>query len=113
MSEEDTSLMDELTAAWEEHEDGEIHEDATDEPAGEPIGLSEAVQDTAGEPSPLQPVEGGESGEINSQAGQGQVQQRKRAASSIHGTPGGEGSSAAPGDLRSTLEQAFQTANRM
>ena len=73
MSEEDTSLMDELTAAWEEHEDGEIHEDATDEPAGEPLGLSEAVQDTAGEPSPLQPVEGGESGEINSQAGQGQV----------------------------------------
>ena len=73
MSEEDTSLMDELTAAWEEHEDGEIHEDATDEPAGEPLSLSEAVQDTAGEPSPLQPVEGGESGEINSQAGQGQV----------------------------------------
>jgi hypothetical protein len=44
---------------------------------------------------------------------QGQVQQRKRASSSIHGTPGGEGSSAALGDLRSTLEQAFQTANRM
>ena len=44
---------------------------------------------------------------------QGQVQQRKRASSSIHGTPGGEGSSAAPADLRSTLEQAFQTANRM
>jgi hypothetical protein len=73
MSEEDTSLMDELTAAWEEHEDAEIHEDATDEPAGEPLGVTEAVQDTAGEPSPLQPVEGGESGEINSQAGQGQV----------------------------------------
>jgi hypothetical protein len=73
MSEEDTSLMDELTAAWEEHEDAEIHEDATDEPAGEPLGVSEVVQDTAGEPSPLQPVEGGESGEINSQAGQGQA----------------------------------------
>ena len=72
MSEEDTSLMDELTAAWEEHEN-EVHEDATDEPAGEPLGVSEVVQDTAGEPSPLQPVEGGESGEINSQAGQGQV----------------------------------------
>jgi hypothetical protein len=73
MSEEDTSLMDELTAAWEEHEDAEIHEDATDEPAGEPLGVTEAVQDTAGEPSPLQPVEGGESGEINSQARQGQA----------------------------------------
>ena len=72
MSEEDTSLMDELTAAWEEHEN-EVHEDATDEPAGEPLGVSEVVQDTAGEPSPLQPVEGGESGEINSQAGQGQA----------------------------------------
>ena len=44
---------------------------------------------------------------------QGQVQQRKRAASSIHGTPGGEGSSSSPADLRSTLEQAFQNANRM
>jgi hypothetical protein len=73
MSEEDTSLMDELTAAWEEHEDAEIHEDATDEPAGEPLGVSEVVQDTAGEPSPLQPVEGSESGEINSQARQGQA----------------------------------------
>jgi hypothetical protein len=73
MSEEDTSLMDELTAAWEEHEDAEIHEDATDEPAGEPLGVTEAVQDTAGEPSPLQPVQGSESGEINSEAGQGQV----------------------------------------
>ena len=72
MSEEDTSLMDELTAAWEEHEN-EVHEDAPDEPAGEPLGVSEVVQDTAGEPSPLQPVEGGESGEINSEAGQGQV----------------------------------------
>jgi len=44
---------------------------------------------------------------------QGQVQQRKRAASSIHGTPGGEGSNAASTDLRTTLEQAFQNANRM
>lgn len=44
---------------------------------------------------------------------QGQVQQRKRAASSIHGTLGGEGSGAASADLRATLEQAFQNANRM
>lgn len=72
MSEEDTSLMDELNAAWEEHEN-EVHEDTPDEPAGEPLGTSEVVQDTADEPSALQPIEGGESGEINGESGQSQV----------------------------------------
>ena len=73
MSEEDTSLMDELTAAWEEHEDAEVFEDAPDEPAGEPIGTTEVVQGATDEPSALQPVEGGESGIVNSEAGQGQA----------------------------------------
>ena len=44
---------------------------------------------------------------------QGQVQTRKRAASSIHGTPGGEGSTSTPNDLRGVLEQAWQKSNRM
>ena len=73
MSEEDTSLMDELTAAWEEHEDAEVFEDAPDEPAGEPIGTTEVVQGATDEPSAVQPVEGGESGIVNSEAGQGQA----------------------------------------
>ena len=70
MSEEDTSLMDELTAAWEEHEDAEVFEDAPNEPAGEPIGTTEVVQGASDESSSLQPVEGGESGIANSEAGQ-------------------------------------------
>ena len=73
MSEEDTSLMDELTAAWEEHEDAEVLEDAPDEPAGEPIGTTEVVQGATDEPSAVQPVEGGESGIVNSEAGQNQA----------------------------------------
>ena len=73
MSEEDTSLMDELTAAWEEHEDAEVFEDAPDEPAGEPIGTTEVVQGATDEPSAVQPVEGGESGIVNSEAGQNQA----------------------------------------
>lgn len=50
---------------------------------------------------------------LTARQSQGQVQQRKRAASSIHGTPSGEGSSSPPADLRSALEQAWQTSNRM
>ena len=44
---------------------------------------------------------------------QGQVKTRKRAASSIHGTPGGEGSTSTPNDLRGALEQAWQKSTRM
>ena len=36
MSEEQASLMDELEAAWEEHENAEIPENAAVEPASEP-----------------------------------------------------------------------------
>ena len=73
MSEEDTSLMDELTAAWEEHEDAEVFEDTPDEPAGEPIGTSEVVQGATDEPSSVHAVEGGESGEADGEPRPSQV----------------------------------------
>jgi flagellar capping protein FliD len=73
---------------------------------GREMGLQEAYDAAAWQHPEIRKV-------MLARQSQGQVQQRKRAASSIHGTPGGEGSSAAPADLRSTLEQAFQTANRM
>ena len=73
---------------------------------GREMGLQEAYDAAAWQHPEIRKV-------MLARQSQGQVQQRKRAASSIHGTPGGEGSSASPADLRSTLEQAFQTANRM
>ena len=73
---------------------------------GREMGLQEAYDAAAWQHPEIRKV-------MLARQSQGQVQQRKRAASSIHGTPGGEGSSASPADLRSTLEQAFQNANRM
>lgn len=73
---------------------------------GREMGLQEAYEAAAWQHPEIRKV-------MLARQSQGQVQQRKRAASSIHGTPGGEGSSAGPADLRSTLEQAFQNANRM
>ena len=73
---------------------------------GREMGLQEAYDAAAWQHPEIRKI-------LIARQSQGQVQQRKRASSSIHGTPGGEGSSAAPADLRSTLEQAFQTANRM
>jgi hypothetical protein len=73
---------------------------------GREMGLQEAYDAAAWQHPEIRKI-------LIARQSQGQIQQRKRASSSIHGTPGGEGSSAAPGDLRSTLEQAFQTANRM
>ena len=40
------------------------------------------------------------------------TQQRKRAASSIHGSPGGPGGSSTPGSTRSAIEDAWDTAGR-
>ena len=73
---------------------------------GREMGLQEAYDAAAWQHPEIRKV-------MLARQSQGQIQQRKRAASSIHGTPGGEGSNAAPADLRSTLEQAFQNANRM
>ena len=73
---------------------------------GREMGLQEAYDAAAWQHPEIRKV-------MLARQSQGQVQQRKRAASSIHGTPGGEGSSASPADLRSTLEQAFQNTNRM
>ena len=41
------------------------------------------------------------------------VQRKRRASSSVAGSPGGPGSSQQPADMRGAIEQAWETANRM
>ena len=73
---------------------------------GRQMGLKEAYEAACWQNPEIRKV-------LQARQSQGQVQSRKRAASSIHGTPSGEGSTAAPNDLRGALEQAWQKSNRM
>lgn len=73
---------------------------------GRQMGLQEAYDAACWQNPEIRKV-------LQARQSQGQVQSRKRAASSIHGTPSGEGSTAAPNDLRGALEQAWQNSNRM